>query len=280
MLSIVVPAYNEEAVIGRLLTGLLDEPAVAEFEVVVVPNGCTDRTAAVADSVGPPVRVVVAPTPGKYAALRLGDAHCAGYPRFYLDADVEIGPDDVRRLASALREPGVLAVAPERTVHTGRSSVVVRWYYDVWQRLPGVREGLFGRGVIGVSAEGGQRIAAMPEVMGDDLAASVAFGPDERRVVPGSRVVVHAPRTLADLIRRRVRSLTATAQLRGRMPEAVDGARTTWRDLVTLCTSRPVLLPKLAAFLGVTLLAKWRARRPIRSHDYATWLRDESSRAA
>lgn len=280
MISVVVPAHNEQAVIGRLLTGVLSGAAADEIEVVVVPNGCTDDTAGVAASFAPAVRTVVGDDRGKFAALRLGDAHATGYPRIYLDADVEIGADDLRRLATALHEPGVLAVAPERIVDTSRSALVVRWYYDFWQQLPGVRDGLFGRGVIGVDSAGWQRLAAVPEVMGDDLAASVAFRPTERRVVRDATVVVHAPRTVADLIRRRVRSLTSTAQLRATLPGAVDEARTSWADLARVCRSRPASAPKLAAFLGVTLLARWRARRPIRSRDYSTWLRDDSSRAA
>ena len=46
--GIVIPAHNEETVIGRCLEVLLDGAAEGEFQVVVVPNGCSDRTADVA----------------------------------------------------------------------------------------------------------------------------------------------------------------------------------------------------------------------------------------
>ncbi|WP_127500649.1 glycosyltransferase family 2 protein [Actinoplanes solisilvae] len=285
MISVVVPAHNEAPVIGRLLRGLLDGAKPDELEVVVVPNGCTDDTARVAGSFGDPVQVVEVERPGKYAALRAGDDRVSGSEVVYLDADVEIGADDVRRLAEALREPGVLAVAPQRVVATERSSWPVRWYYDVWQDLPVVREGLFGRGVIAVSAPARERLRAVPDVMGDDLAASVAFTPAERRVVTGATVVVHPPRTLADLLRRRVRSVTATTQLQqaqlqmGR-PGAVDAARTTKADLLGVVRAKPWAAPKLAVFLAVTLVTRRRARRAVRAGDFSTWLRDESSRAA
>jgi glycosyltransferase involved in cell wall biosynthesis len=278
VISVVVPAHNEAPVIGRLLRGLLAGTRPGELEVVVVPNGCTDGTAAVAGSFD--VEVLPLEQPGKYAALRAGAERASGSEVVYLDADVEIGAGDIRRLAAALREPGVLAAAPERVVATERSSWPVRWYYDVWQQLPVVREGLFGRGVIAVSAEARQRLRDVPDVMGDDLAASVAFTPDERRVVPGSRVVVHPPRTLADLIRRRVRSVTATAQLQQARPGAVDSARTTRADLIGVVRSHPSAAPKLAVFLAVTVFSRRRARRAVRKGDFTTWLRDESSRAA
>jgi hypothetical protein len=280
VISVVVPAHNEAPVIGRLLRGLLAGARPDEFEVVVVPNGCTDDTEQVAASFGEPVVVLALAQAGKFAALRAGDARAAGAHVVYLDADVEIGSADIRGLAAALGEPGVLAVAPQRVVAMDRSSWPVRWYYDIWQELPAVRDGLFGRGVIGVSPEARRRLDAVPDVMGDDLAASVAFSPAERRIVAGARVVVHAPRTVGDLVRRRIRSVTATTQLQREMPAAVDSARTTKADLLAIVRRRPATAPKLAVFLAFTAVTRWRARRHIRSGDFTTWLRDESSRAA
>jgi glycosyltransferase involved in cell wall biosynthesis len=280
VISVVIPAHNEAPVIGRLLRGLLAGASPGELQVVVVPNGCTDDTERTAAAFGDPVLVVPLEAPGKYAALRAGDSRATGTEVIYLDADVELTADDARHLAAALREPGVLAAAPERVVATGRSSWPVRWYYDIWQELPVVRDGLFGRGVIAVSPEGRQRLHELPDVMGDDLAASVAFTAAERRVVRDARVVVHPPRTLADLIRRRVRSVTATTQLQQARPGTVDSARTSRADLLGILRRRPAAAPKLAMFLAVTAVCRWRARRPIRSGDFTTWLRDESSRAA
>ncbi|WP_117210339.1 glycosyltransferase family 2 protein [Allorhizocola rhizosphaerae] len=274
-MSVVIPAHNEAAVIGRLLSALVS----GESEVVVVANGCTDDTAAIAAGFTG-VTVVETPVGNKHRALRLGDEHAHAYPRLYVDGDVVLSAAGARALAYALREPGILAAAPARRLELSGRPLVVRWYYHVWELLPGVRQALYGRGVIGVTAEGHKRIAALPELMGDDLAASVAFASDERVIVDTAEVVVHTPRTTADLLRRRVRSLTSTAQLHGSMPEATDGARTSMGDLARLMLGRPWLLPKMAVFLGVTVIARMRARKPIRSGDYQTWLRDESSRAS
>ncbi|MFF9197554.1 glycosyltransferase [Streptomyces sp. NPDC014779] len=226
MPSIVIPAHNEERTLGRLLDRLLEGAAEREFDVLVVANGCTDGTAAVASARGPAVRVVETPVPSKHEALRLGDRHARGFPRVYVDADVELGAADVRALTAALTGPGaVLAAAPERELPMTGCSWRVRAYYRVWQRLPAVREGLFGRGVIAMTAEGHARIAALPPLMADDLAASLAFTPTERAVVPTARVTVHPPRTWPDLIRRRIRAATSTAQLeeRGVVWDGADG---------------------------------------------------------
>jgi hypothetical protein len=279
VISVVIPAHNEASVIGRLLTELLADARPGELHVVVVANGCSDDTVGIAAAFGPTVSVVSTPIASKSHALQLGDTHAHGFPRLYVDADVELRTEDVRTLADALDEPGVLAAAPERVLTMDARPLTVRWYYDVWQRLPGVRDGLYGRGVIGVSEAGHERLAALPQVMNDDLAASVAFAPAERRVVGGAQVVVHPPRTTADLLRRRVRALTGIAQLQGRM-EGVGEARTTRSDLVRIMRHKPATVPRMAVFLALTAVARWKARRPIRSQDFTTWLRDDSSRAA
>ncbi|MFJ7066240.1 glycosyltransferase family 2 protein [Streptomyces sp. NPDC101115] len=285
MPSIVIPAHNEERTLGRLLDRLLEGAAEREFDILVVCNGCTDDTAAVAAARGPRVRVVETPVPSKHEALRLGDRHAEGFPRLYVDADVELGAADVRALSAALSGPGaVLAAAPARELPMTGCSWRVRAYYRVWQRLPAVRDGLFGRGVIAMSAEGHARLAALPPLMADDLAASLAFTTTERAVVPAARVVVRPPRTWPDLIRRRVRAATSTAQLEAHQGTSAaagtppPSARTGISDLRALLRADPTLLPAMVVFLSAALAARRGARKAVAAGDFDTWLRDESSR--
>ena len=279
MTSIVIPAHNEAGVIGRLLKELVSAADPGEFDVIVVANGCTDDTAKVAASFGPVVRVLSIPVASKYEALAVGDRAAGDFPRIYVDADVELRSSDIRALAEALRRPGALAAAPQRELALAGRPWLVRWYYDVWTRLPEVRHGLFGRGVIGVSEQGHARIADLPPVLADDLAASLAFTPGERMIVPGARGVVHPPRTFTDLMRRRVRAATAVAQIE-QVEVARDGAaRTHPTDLFAIIRSSRRMAPRVAVFVAVAMLARIRARRAVRGRDYSTWLRDESSRS-
>lgn len=286
--SIVIPAHNEGRVIGRLLDALLADAPASGPDIVVVCNGCTDDTAAVAGARGPRVRVVEIPTPSKHTALRIGDEHARGFPRLYVDADVEFAAAGVRALAGALAaSPDLLAAAPGRDIPLSGCAWSVRAYYRVWQRLPAVREGLFGRGVIAVSEAGHARIAALPPLMADDLAASLAFASQERCVVEAARVVVHPPRTWGDLIRRRVRAATSSAELERFQAAGASGspegahapsARTGTGDLRALLRDRPSLLPGVVVFVVAALVARRGARKAIRTGDFSTWLRDESSR--
>ncbi|WP_406162520.1 glycosyltransferase [Streptomyces canus] len=281
MTSIVIPAHNEAQVIGRLLDSLLAESPEDETDIVVVCNGCTDDTAHIAAARGPRVRVVEIPVPSKHAALRAGDDHARGFPRLYVDADVVIGSADVRALTAPLDDDasGILATAPERRIPLASCAWRVRVYYRVWQRLPAVREGLFGRGVIAVSKAGHVRLAALPPLMADDLAASLAFAPEERLVVDAAQVVVQPPRTWPDLIKRRIRAAVSTAQVEQHHqgPEEAS-ARTSKADLIALVRGEPRLITGVVVFVAAALVARRGAAKAIRAQDFGTWLRDESSR--
>ncbi|WP_053850886.1 glycosyltransferase family 2 protein [Streptomyces sp. NRRL B-24085] len=281
MTSIVIPAHNEAQVIGRLLDSLLADSVEDETDIVVVCNGCTDDTARTAAARGPRVRVVEIPVPSKHAALRAGDDHARGFPRLYVDADVVLGSADVRALTEPLEDPGsgILATAPQRRIPLSGSAWRVRAYYRVWQRLPAVREGLFGRGVIAVSKAGHARIAALPPLMADDLAASLAFAPEERLVVDAATVVVRPPRTWPDLIKRRVRAAVSTTQVEQHHQSPQEAsARTSKADLIALVRAEPRLVTGVVVFVAAAVVARRGAAKAVRAQDFGTWLRDESSR--
>lgn len=272
--SVIIPAHNEERTIGRLLSGLA-RSAGDDMEILVVCNGCTDDTARIARDHG--ATVIELSTPSKREALRRGDRLARSHPRVYLDADVEISGSDLRRLAAAVSGGPHLAAGPSRVLPRQGVGRLVRWYYDVWEELPHVKSGLFGRGVIAVSRVGNERIRELPPSMSDDLVAAEAFAPGERTVLPDAFVVVHPPKTLRDLIRRRVRVTTGNAQadaagLRG------DAAKTSLRTVLAVGREHPLLLVKSPVLLAVALTARVMSRRAIRKGDFTTWLRDESSR--
>lgn len=263
--------------IGRLLEQLMPAAPYSEFDIIVVANGCNDDTADVAASFGPSVRVLSIPVASKHAAFAAADRVAGDFPRIYLDADVELRMQDVRALTAALRAPGVCAAAPERVLDLAARPWTIRWYYAAWTRLPEVRRGLWGRGVIAVDEDGQHRMAGLPPLLVDDLAAALLFAPHEQTIVRGARVIVHTPRTVADLLRRRVRAATGLAQLdQADAPE--PAARTRMSDLMEIVRHEPRMALPVAFFLSVAVLARLRARRAVARGDFATWCRDESSR--
>jgi hypothetical protein len=109
IVSVVIPAHNESAVLAATLERLLAGTVPGEFDVIVVPNACTDATAAIARAAG--VTVIETPVPGKVPALRLGDEACQVFPRIYLDADVLLSAEPCVRWSWRPRVRGA-ACAP------------------------------------------------------------------------------------------------------------------------------------------------------------------------
>lgn len=79
-LSVVIPAYNEEAFIRDTLQGLL-QGLPGEFELLVVENGSTDETRDVVERMmeeDPRIRLIPLPRPSYGKALRKGLAEARG----------------------------------------------------------------------------------------------------------------------------------------------------------------------------------------------------------
>src|ERR1700739_295220 len=87
MISIVIPARNESAVIARTLRAITTDALPDELDVIVVCNGCTDDTATIARGFGTAARVIETAVGNKTHALNLGDQSARSFPRIYVDAD-------------------------------------------------------------------------------------------------------------------------------------------------------------------------------------------------
>jgi glycosyltransferase involved in cell wall biosynthesis len=279
-LSIVIAAHNEEAVIGRCLDALLRTSRPTELEIVVVCNGCTDRTADIARARGDRVRVIETPIASKTAALNLGDQAVGGFPRFYVDADVRLPLTSVRRIADRLADPYVLAAAPVMRVDVQGVSRAVRAYYRVWTRLPYVREGMIGVGVYALSEDGRRRFEVFPDVIADDGYVRMLFGPGERVSVDDAPVLVYVPQRVSDLVRIKTRSRLGRYELGRRFPGLVANERTTksYSNAVGTIAVKPWLWPAALVYAVVVLRSRRRANEQLASIDEYVWERDESSR--
>ena len=275
--SVVIPAHNEEAVIGRLLTSLTEGLDGATLDVVVACNGCTDRTAEIASGHG--ARVVVVPEPSKIGALNAADEVARGFPRVYVDADVVLTGRAVLDVARALEEPGALAAAPPAHLDTAGRPWTVRAFYRVWEAVQAANHMPAGSGVYAMNASGRARFDRFPDVVADDLFARNLFTSEERRAPATDAVLVEAPHTLGALLARRVRVYAGNAQVAAdpelsRLPGGRE-ARTPWWKVVA---RRPALVPAATVFVAVNGVAKLRARGLGRRGRAVAWGRDETTR--
>lgn len=279
MISVVIPAHDEARVIEACLASLCADAQPDELDVVVVCNGCADDTAERARAYGPPVRVVEIAEASKIAALNRGDAEARGFPRFYLDADIALPTDALRRVAAVLETGPLLAAAPELHVDLGDRGYGVRAFYEVWQRMPYLQQGAIGSGVYAVSEAGRARFGAFPDIIADDGYARLQFAPHERGSVEGCSFTLTPPRTLAGLVTIKTRTHKGNFQLAQRFPELQRNEHKPVGGALRELLREPAMWPKLAIYAGVMasakLLARWRLRR-----GDLHWERSEDSREA
>ena len=88
LVSIVVPAYNEEKVIANCIKSI-ESSAYRNFEIILVDDGSTDSTLQVMRRYEnpPQVQVISQPNSGKAAALNHGFQGAKGEILFFVDAD-------------------------------------------------------------------------------------------------------------------------------------------------------------------------------------------------
>ncbi|MCH8924139.1 MAG: glycosyltransferase family 2 protein [Planctomycetes bacterium] len=103
-LSVVLPVYNEAAVLPLLVTTIVDavEPCVGGFELIFVNDGSSDESGLLLDGLAsryPFLRVVhVSRNFGHQAAVQAGLAHAAGDVVVLMDSDMQDSPAAIRRM--------------------------------------------------------------------------------------------------------------------------------------------------------------------------------------
>ena len=281
-----IPAHQEEHSIGGLLAALA--PLSADTEIIVVCNGCRDRTAEVARTVAPWATVLDLPTGSKPAALDAGDAAATSFPRMYLDADVRIDAAAVSLMFAAVRgEPaapdgpsvpgGLDAAAASPTYDLAGASWLVRSHQRFWQRLPANRHGLAGTNAMTVSRAGRARFTRWPALIGDDYFLDGLFGPAEKARIPAAIVTRPTSRRFRDCISRKARIHQGNRDIR------TAGLRTVHTGggaggIAVVLRREPGAIVDLPAHLIVTVAARllswWRRRRGTSG----VWFRDGSRR--
>ncbi|MGQ9630991.1 MAG: polysaccharide deacetylase family protein [bacterium] len=129
-ISVVVPAYNEEEFLPSCLEALLEQDFEDDYEVIVVDNASTDRTARVARDMG--VIVVREPRKGITFARQKGLEVARGEIIAYVDADTIVPPHWLRAISDSFRQhPEAVAVSGPipLLVENPIKRYILRWCY-------------------------------------------------------------------------------------------------------------------------------------------------------
>jgi cellulose synthase/poly-beta-1,6-N-acetylglucosamine synthase-like glycosyltransferase/peptidoglycan/xylan/chitin deacetylase (PgdA/CDA1 family) len=128
--SVVIPAYNEAAGIAATIQSMVTSRYRGRIEVIVVDDGSSDGTAAIARSLRIPyVRVISQPNSGKPGALNRGIAEAHSDILILVDGDTIFQADTIGRLIAPLASADVGAVSGNTKVGNRRG------FLGGWQHL-------------------------------------------------------------------------------------------------------------------------------------------------
>jgi cellulose synthase/poly-beta-1,6-N-acetylglucosamine synthase-like glycosyltransferase/peptidoglycan/xylan/chitin deacetylase (PgdA/CDA1 family) len=221
--SIIVPAYNEGAVIQSCLKSLLasDYP---KYEILMIDDGSKDNTVALAhEIVDSRLRIISKPNGGKASALNYGIERARGPVIVAIDADTVFQPDTLTKLLRHFSDPRVGAVSGNTRI-ANRNSLLTKLQsleyvvgfnldrrmgdlFDCITVVPGAI-GAFRRDVL-------QKIGGFAyDTLAEDTDLTLHIKEAGYRIVYDSEAVAYteAPSTVGDLLKQRFRWTFGTMQ--------------------------------------------------------------------
>ena len=148
-LSIIVAAYNEEGCVAHKIENFLASRYAGEAELIVVSDGSTDRTVAIANSMASGrVRVIRQDERrGKGVAVNAGAEAARGDVLVFTDANAMFAPDALKKVALPLRDKSIGLV-------TGVSRYPGETIGSAYQRYEQMLKGLESRLGVVAGADG------------------------------------------------------------------------------------------------------------------------------
>jgi lipopolysaccharide/colanic/teichoic acid biosynthesis glycosyltransferase/glycosyltransferase involved in cell wall biosynthesis len=136
VISVIVPAYNAEETLADCLSAVRRQTVQPQrYEIIVVDDGSTDRTAEVAQQHA--VRLIRQPNAGPAAARNRGAQAARGEILLFTDADCAPALDWIERMAEPFRDPDVAGA--KGVYRTRQRELVARFvqleYEDKYRRM-------------------------------------------------------------------------------------------------------------------------------------------------
>jgi biofilm PGA synthesis N-glycosyltransferase PgaC len=220
--TVLVAARNEADRIQETISYIVRQDYPGPIEVLVVDNGSTDGTRALAEAYGAAtgqrVRCIDEPRPGKSHALNTGLAAVETELVITLDADTLLHPQAIRQLVARLLSapPDVQAVAGSVLVRNSRDNLWTRmqeWDYFLGiasvKRMQGLYQGtLVAQGAFSLyRAQALLQAGGWPDAIGEDIVLTWQLMRNGARVYyePSAVAFTAAPTRLVHLARQRAR---------------------------------------------------------------------------
>jgi glycosyltransferase involved in cell wall biosynthesis len=236
--TVLLAAHNEEHDIERRLAELRRQIAATglDGELIVVADGCTDRTVELAEAFDG-VRVLACPdNRGKAAALTRGASQARGDILVFADVRQTWADDAIVRMLGNFADPAVGAVSGDLVLESEPgilAGVGLYWRFEKWLRRQESR--CWSQvGVTGAIAAGRRELfEPIPDgTVLDDVCWPLRIAMRGHRVIhdESARAFDRLPDKSSAEFRRKVRTLAGNLQLASRIPTSL----LPWRNRVWL----------------------------------------------
>ncbi|CAM4243763.1 glycosyltransferase family 2 protein [Pseudoalteromonas ostreae] len=274
MLTVIIPAYNEEKCIEKTLSELTNFSSL-EVEVIVLPNGCTDNTAEFVRAKYPSFKVVELETGSKVLAINKGLEIAKFGHVLVQDADVIINAESVRNILKFIESEDYLFASPNtRIIQDG--SFLTNKYYSFLKLTPAYRIGMVNSGAYLISPNARDILGEFPQVIADDGYVKGTLGTANLTTIPSCYSVVMSPRTIWSLIKIKTRSKLGNMELKKKFTSPTTGGNS-FASLFKIAIKEQALFQFLI-YAMVISIATLRAKLQIKKLKTIKWERDESTR--
>ncbi|MEW6989451.1 glycosyltransferase family 2 protein [Colwelliaceae bacterium 6441] len=280
--SIIIPAYNEETLIAKTLTLLLDDNNLNAIELIVICNACNDNTYAETLSFIEKNSVLLqqrnidfsvfeADKASKTNALNIGINNSQGTIKILMDADIQISGKDLNTLVAELQDNQLKAISPKIKFSFDKSNFLVRQYFQV-ASLSSYNLNNRLSNVIALSPQGVNKITPLPEVIADDEYIRRQFSPNEVAVSQHCSLVFTCAKNLTNLLQVLTRVERGNVQL-NHLKIKLPTTNAPKGD------NKPPLFC-FPTFILIKIFVKIRAKIQFMQGKIKQWERDESNRVS
>jgi biofilm PGA synthesis N-glycosyltransferase PgaC len=261
--SILLPVHNGESWLRAKLESILalDYPSDL-VEIVVLSDGSTDATEAIARSFASQARIQVVPMPrgGKAQCLNAGLSRAKGEILFFTDVRQMLDPACLRNLVACFADPSVGVVSGELIIRKGSSleelNVGLYWLYEKWIRknLSAIDSVPGATGAVYAMRRELARPMPVNTLLDDVYLPMAAFFAGYRIILEDTAIAYDSPTSLTSEFRRKVRTLAGVYQIMRAYPALLGPRNRMWIHFMSHKLAR-LLLP--FALLSLLVSSFW-----------------------
>jgi len=280
MLSIIIPAHNEEKLITATVSYLLSDNELQHCQILIICNACHDntvevmqhfkavnKTALVEKNIN--FKIISITKASKTNALNKGVKECQNGEVLLLDADILVNGSDINILLSQLKVKNLLAASPRLNLEFGKSSFLTQQYFKVAHNSRYNKKHRLSN-VIALTQDAIKRIFPLPEIIADDEYLRRQIRVDEYSIVDNISFDFICPKSLKSLLQVLTRVERGNLQL-ARL-QYIDNSGANTNGFISVSWfSLPIFI--FCKFYSI-VRAKWQYKQGRISQ----WERDESNR--